>query len=124
MAPWGSGSPLWVGGCCLMGGGAASRGWGWWWGWLIGHLVLLGSCHDVKDRLLEAKRPQRRGELKDRSNSEKGVEHEERRRVMAYRKLQGHVHQPHCQGGPLGLVCIIILHVGNALMQAGLKRET
>ena len=94
------------------------------WRRLIGHIGLLDSCHDGKERLFEAKGPQRRGELKDRSNSEKGVEYEERRRVMAYRKLQGHVHQPHRQGGPLGFGCLVGMYVDKALMQAGLKRET
>ena len=105
-------------------GRATSRGCGWRLGWLIGHLVLLGSCHNGEVRLLEAKRPPRRGEWKDRGHGEEGVEHEESRRVMAYCKLSGHVHQPHRQGWPLGRVCLVLLHVGKALMQAGLKRET
>jgi hypothetical protein len=91
---------------------------------LIGPIILLGSCHDGQARLFEAKGPQRRGEWKNRRHGEKGVEHEERRRVMAYGKLHGHVHQPHRKSWPLGFGCIVIVHVEKALMPAGLKRET
>ena len=55
---------------------------------------------------------------------EKGVEHEESRGVLAYRKLEGYIDQPHSEGLPLGFACIVLAHVGKALMQAGLKRET
>ena len=43
---------------------------------------------------------------------------------MAYRTLQGHVHQSHREGVPLCLTWIVISHVGKALVQAGLQGET
>ena len=104
-------------------GGTTSRGCGPRWGWFISHIVLLGSRHDGQERLLKAKRPPRRGEVQDRGNREAGVEDEERGRVMTYRTLQGHGDQPHRQGGPLGLVRLVIVHVGETLMSAGFKGQ-
>jgi hypothetical protein len=62
--------------------------------------------------------------LKDRCNGEKGVEHHDGRSLMASGKRQGHVHQPPGQAVALGVILLILSHVGKALMQAGIKGET
>ena len=74
--------------------------------------------------MFEAKRPKRRGALKDRGDGEKGVQHQDRRGVMAHGKLQSHAYQFHSEGLSLRFVCLVLSHVGKALMQAGLKGET
>jgi hypothetical protein len=74
--------------------------------------------------LFGAKRPQRRGELKDRGDGKKGVQHQEGRGVMAHGKLQGHADQSHREGLSLRFVCPVLSHMGKALVQAGLKGET
>src|SRR5215831_12905215 len=88
--------------------GAASRRFGWWCCRCIGHIVLLGTCEDVEVRLFEAKRPQRRGELKDRGDGEKGVQYQDRRGIMAHGKLQGHADQSHREGLAWRCVCLVL----------------
>jgi hypothetical protein len=43
---------------------------------------------------------------------------------MAHSKLQSHAYQSHSEGLALRFVCLVLSHVGKALMQAGLKGET
>jgi hypothetical protein len=74
--------------------------------------------------LFEAKRPHRCGELKDRGDGEKGVQYQDGGGVMAHSKLEGHADQSHREGLALCPVCLVLSHMGKALVQAGFKGET
>jgi hypothetical protein len=78
--------------CELEGGavcaGTARRAFVWRCGRCRGHRVFLSAGEDVAGGVWEAKRPRRRGALNDRGEGAQGVQHPERRGVMAHRNLQ------------------------------------